>query len=45
MTKKWKEGKSLTQEQKAKVAKVLWFYERRLMFCGGMQAVTDLMQL
>ncbi|WP_445632647.1 glycosyltransferase family 2 protein [Nostoc sp. DSM 114161] len=41
---KWKEGKWLTQEQKAKVAQVLWFYEKRLMALFEMQSGTDLMR-
>ncbi|MDZ8105719.1 MAG: glycosyltransferase family 2 protein [Nostoc sp. DedQUE12a] len=43
ITNKWKDGKWLTQEQKAKVAQVLWFYEKRLMPLFEMQSGTDLM--
>lgn len=44
ITNKWKDGKWLTQEQKAKVAEVLWFYEKRLMPLFEMQSGTDLMR-
>lgn len=41
---KWKEGKWLTQEQKSKVAEMLWFYERRLMPYVEMQNAKSLLQ-
>ncbi|MBD2603276.1 glycosyltransferase family 2 protein [Scytonema hofmannii FACHB-248] len=41
---KWKEEKWLTPEQKAKVAQVIWFYEKRLMPFVEMRSANTLMQ-
>jgi hypothetical protein len=41
---KWKEGKWLTPEQKAKVAEVIWFYEKRLIPFANIVSANSLIQ-
>lgn len=41
---KWKEGKWLTPDQKAKVAEVIWFYEKRLIPFVNILSVNSLIR-